>query len=124
MPLGGPGGAAPVLMRNAVRQSASGYKHGLLPALMFISHTHTPLFILLLLPINSDRWISVSDFDQNIKLLPYAAAKCSCVFSSILGLSVLLIILLFVLANLAFFLFFFRIFGNRLPLCLRASKER
>lgn len=44
VPLAGPGGAAPVLIRNAVRQSTSGYKPGLLPILCS-SLTHAPLFI-------------------------------------------------------------------------------
>lgn len=44
VPLGGPGGAAPVLMRSAVRPSTSGYKPSLFPALL-ITHTHHSGFI-------------------------------------------------------------------------------
>lgn len=38
VPLGGPGGAAPVLLGSTVHQSTPGYKSGLLPTLIFITH--------------------------------------------------------------------------------------
>lgn len=39
VPLAGPGGAAPVLIGNAVRQSTSGYKPGLLLTAVFITRS-------------------------------------------------------------------------------------
>lgn len=44
VPLGGPGGAAPVPVRNAVHQITSGYKPGLLLTLMLITSSRTTLY--------------------------------------------------------------------------------
>lgn len=61
-PLGGPGGAAPVLMRNAVHQSTPGYKSGGLPT--HLHHSRSTLHSSVM------AGIAVPQLEDEIKIWP------------------------------------------------------